>query len=603
MLASNPDKKMKLLYVHTPSHEKLVKEYFLPSLQPEYELIQYSKNQFGSGQFMGEDWSRAVLFKCECIIDAIRQNIGDVFVYSDVDLQYFGPTKKHLLKAIENCDIACQLDDPSGNFCTGFFVVKASQCTLSLWEDVRRAIISEGRDQLAFNRLARNTDHLRVTCLPTRFFGAGTFSARLVTAETVVYVPPAPLMFHANWTVGLTNKLALLERVRCVVNGGLAAITYNNWEWYRNTTPKRLDRLQLVYRDAIKNIAVTHGLHVKDNDKKTHNALNDTLLPPTTLPKSVCLELSSACQLKCPSCPNANGVIAKKLGSDFLSYDNFRHFLDCCHEINHIELSNWGELFLNKSLQQILRFAYDRGVALSADNGVNLNTVDNDILEALVKYRFRRITCSIDGITQGTYERYRINGKLDAVLANIREINRYKSLYSSIYPLLRWQFVAFGHNQDDISEARHLAKELGMDFYLKLSWDDMYTEKSFSPITNHDLIRTESGLGVADRKEFRQLYGKSYISDTCRQLWNMPHIHADGRMLGCCINFWGNYGNVFETGFFNCFFGEKMSYARAMVDSNVPARSDIPCSQCKVYHEMHQMPASPQKGAGEPDRL
>jgi MoaA/NifB/PqqE/SkfB family radical SAM enzyme len=125
-----------------------------------------------------------------------------------------------------------------------------------------------------------------------------------------------------------------------------------------------------------------------------------------------------------------------------------------------VELSNYGELFLNPELPKIMEHAFTSGVQLTADNGANLNTVREETLEALVKFRFRRITCSIDGASAETYVRYRVGGCFETVIANIRKIQEYKSRYGSRYPRLAWQFISFPHNQHEIEPARKLARQL-----------------------------------------------------------------------------------------------------------------------------------------------
>lgn len=218
--------------------------------------------------------------------------------------------------------------------------------------------------------------------------------------------------------------------------------------------------------------------------------------PPTpvaTVPSSVCLELSSACQLDCPACPTARGDIARHLGARHLSIDDFRGLLDGHPQVGHIELSNWGELFLNKSLPDILRLAHERGVALSADNGTNLNTVREGILEQLVKYRLRSLTCSWTAPARRCIRAIGSMATSSASSAISAKSIANKERYGSELPRLRWQFVAFGHNQHEIAEAKRLAGELGMEFNLKLSWEDLYTE-AFSPVSDRDLIRRESGL-------------------------------------------------------------------------------------------------------------
>ena len=298
--------------------------------------------------------------------------------------------------------------------------------------------------------------------------------------------------------------------------------------------------------------------------------------------RSVCLEASTVCQLKCPTCPTSNGTIAKAVGAGFLSYETFKRFIDKNPGVCDVELSNWGEIFLNPDLKKIIQYAHKNNVALRAENGANLDKVTDDVLEALVRYKFRRLTCSIDGASQEVYSLYRINGDFKRVISNLRKINFCKKKYASPYPSLKWQFVAFEHNENETVKARSLAKELNMDFYLKLSWDDLYAE-AFSPVKNRELIRRESGLGVADRTEFQERYGRNYMAGCCHDLWLKPSINFDGRLLGCCINYWADYGNAFEAGLKNCVNSEKLNYAKQMLSGLKEPRNDIPCSDCKIY--------------------
>ena len=130
---------------------------------------------------------------------------------------------------------------------------------------------------------------------------------------------------------------------------------------------------------------------------------------------------------------------------------------------------------LNPEIEHILAYAYRRSVALSAWNGANLNHVKEPVLEALARYKFRGITCSIDGITNETYAAYRRTGNVERVFENIRKINANKRRWKTRYPKLRWQMIAFGHNAHEVAPARVLAAELGMEFFLKASWDPNYS--------------------------------------------------------------------------------------------------------------------------------
>ncbi|MCK5880075.1 MAG: radical SAM protein, partial [Holophagae bacterium] len=119
-------------------------------------------------------------------------------------------------------------------------------------------------------------------------------------------------------------------------------------------------------------------------------------------PRRIRLEASSVCQLKCPSCPNTSGAIHPVIGRGFLKLQDFESLLKQNAALREIELSNYGEIFLNPSLTEIMRVAHEYHVALRMDTGSNLNTADMEQLEGLVKYRVRNLTCSLDGATQET---------------------------------------------------------------------------------------------------------------------------------------------------------------------------------------------------------
>ena len=304
-------------------------------------------------------------------------------------------------------------------------------------------------------------------------------------------------------------------------------------------------------------------------------------------PRRLRLEASTACQLRCPSCPTTEGRIGEALGTGFLAFAHFKRLIDENPWVRDVELSNWGEIFLNPDLLTILEYAYRKNVAIRADNGVNFNTVKDDVLEGLVKYRVRSMTCSIDGASNQTYGLYRRRGCFDQVIENVRKLNALKARYRSDYPELHWQFIAFGSNEHEIPRARAQARALRMTFDVKLSWGDMYTAEAFSPVNNKDLVRRETAGGVADRREYRQKYGRNYLQKSiCAELWRSPQINWDGKVLGCAVNHWGDFGNAFQDGLVQSLNNEKITYARRMLLGRVPPRADIPCTTCTHYQAM-----------------
>jgi len=298
------------------------------------------------------------------------------------------------------------------------------------------------------------------------------------------------------------------------------------------------------------------------------------------------LEACSACQLRCPSCPTTTGETRDVVGRSTLRAADFIRLIDDNPWVGRVEISNYGEVFLNPELSAILGHAYARDVEIQILNGANLNHVKEAVLEDLVRYRVAGITCSIDGASPETYAQYRVRGNFERVIANIRRINAHKQSYRSARPRLTWQFVAFGHNQHEIATARDLAKELGMAFVVKLSWDS-----DFSPVTDTAAIKAATGSGAASREEHLAQTGQDYMQGICADLWQSPQINWDGKVLGCCRNFWQEFGgNAFRDGLMPSLDGEKLNYARAMLAGKAEARDDVPCTACAIYRsrQAHQ---------------
>lgn len=299
-------------------------------------------------------------------------------------------------------------------------------------------------------------------------------------------------------------------------------------------------------------------------------------MPDRLIPGHVRLELSTACQLRCPSCPTTQGKIHEGIGTGFLRLREFEQLVVHNPWIRRIEMSNWGEILLNPDLPAILELAFGRGIEMAATNGVNLNTASDEVLEALVRYRVASMKISIDGSTPESYARYRQRGDLAQVLAHVRKINELKERHGTDRPILKWQFVVFPHNMHEIPAARAMAKSLGMRFKTKRSWDDKDSPPEFHPAERGEGL--PAGGPEARRRKRVML---------CSQLWKSPQINWDGRILGCCVNHWGDFGHAYPPeGLRERLDGEPLRYARRMLLGREAAREDIPCSRCHHYRAM-----------------
>ena len=254
---------MKLYALYTPSHEALAKEWFLPSLGDHYDLRVARQAQNGASddhRYGTQAFNRTTLAKVELIIQAIDDNIDDVFVFSDVDIQFFEPAREALEASIRGRDIAFQQNQLNGEINSGFLVCRGNTRTLRLWECVRDVMRDrpEWNDQDALNhvmfrrvpaglrnrflssatqrRLAAlamrgiamhrvchvltlfpNEFGVRWGYLPIEFFTTGMTRGTDWAPGQDLKVPKRIVMHHANFCVGVEAKVQQLNEVRQTV--------------------------------------------------------------------------------------------------------------------------------------------------------------------------------------------------------------------------------------------------------------------------------------------------------------------------------------------------------------------------------------------------
>ncbi len=302
------------------------------------------------------------------------------------------------------------------------------------------------------------------------------------------------------------------------------------------------------------------------------------------LPSSVRIEACSYCQLNCPDCYMRKNDTKCIIGSGYLKFEDYKKFIEKNFYIKNAELSLSGEIFLNPELSDIIKYSYRKGVSLTAFNGVNFNKVSDEMLDTLVKYKFKGLTISIDGCSNETYSIYRRNGNFDTVIGNIKKLNSIKSKYKSIYPLLQWQFIIFEHNKSEISKAVNMARIIGMDnIYFKFPWSEKDLPKNFD---NQKLLVINERKGIFNNgneliKEIRN------YTDLCRQPWTQPQINWNGKLLGCCCSTHNDLDiNVFDTTLKKALNSEKMQIMRKMIEGKITPDETIACSNCNFYENM-----------------
>ncbi|HNX00617.1 MAG TPA: radical SAM protein [Candidatus Cloacimonadota bacterium] len=239
-------------------------------------------------------------------------------------------------------------------------------------------------------------------------------------------------------------------------------------------------------------------------------------------PPAIMFEPTNICNLRCPLCPSGNQTLTRARG--YMDPALFRKVVDEVYPYSTmLILWNQGEPFLHREFLDMVRYAADKQLFTMVSTNANTE-LD---AEAIVKSGLDSIIVSLDGATQDTYNKYRINGDIEKVWKNVKNIMETRKRLGSTTPLVRWQFLVMKHNEHEIEEIKRLAKEMQVD-QLIFKTAQIYEKKDieeFLPVNpKYRRYKITSG-------EFELKFG---IKNRCRRIWTQPVVNWDGN-IGVCF--------------------------------------------------------------------
>ena len=210
------------LYTHfSPTHKEYYEEFFKPSLRALYSkeelpIRMSSHAQHGTGIFMEEGWKETMELKLDILKQAVQENYGDVFIFSDVDIQFFRPFLETMVEKIKDKDFVAQED--CGGLNTGFFICRGNDTMYKMFSFLRDNLHINSCEQSVLNMYRNN---MRFDFLPKdEFYTVGNFfknknGTNEWDGENDFFVPIDKIrVHHANYTVGRDRKIKLLNTVK-----------------------------------------------------------------------------------------------------------------------------------------------------------------------------------------------------------------------------------------------------------------------------------------------------------------------------------------------------------------------------------------------------
>jgi hypothetical protein len=132
---------MNILVVISPSHNHLYEQHFLKTLPQGVSVIEHRLVANGDGAYLSKGWQSGVVRKLEVVLAYAKLHSDEVFILSDIDIQFF-PTFKieDVVKDFNQAgvDVLFQRESLRADFQevnTGFYIARSTPYVIKLLEE------------------------------------------------------------------------------------------------------------------------------------------------------------------------------------------------------------------------------------------------------------------------------------------------------------------------------------------------------------------------------------------------------------------------------------------------------------------------------------
>lgn len=235
------------------------------------------------------------------------------------------------------------------------------------------------------------------------------------------------------------------------------------------------------------------------------------------------IEPSGVCNLFCPECPTGALVLTRPRGlMDFSVFSDW--MMQGRSHLMHLNLFFQGEPLLHPDVARWVSLA-------SAHQMYTLISTNGQVLtprmaQELVQSGLTELLFSVDGLTQETYERYRVGGRLQKIEEAIRRIVAEKKRQSKKYPIVTIQFLVFAHNEHEVPAVKSYARRLEADgFQIKKAQFNDFGNGSVKPPAHTAFRRYANGTSFSPNRYKH-----------CWKQWSGGVLTWDGKVLPCCFD-------------------------------------------------------------------
>lgn len=245
------------------------------------------------------------------------------------------------------------------------------------------------------------------------------------------------------------------------------------------------------------------------------------------LPFSLSIEPTTACNLGCPECPSGLKQFTRPTGK--LNLELHQVMIEQLKKsVFYINYYFQGEPFLHPNFLELITEAKRNKIYTSTST--NAHFIDKKKAEEIVHSGLDRLIISIDGLTQETYENYRVHGTLSKVIEGTNHLLAAKRKLNSTTPHLIFQFLAVKPNEHEIPEVFKLGKEMNIDD-VRIKSAQLYDYENGNP------LMPESEKYSRYKIQSDGTYKLKYkTGNHCWRMWSSSVFTWDGKVVPCCFD-------------------------------------------------------------------
>jgi MoaA/NifB/PqqE/SkfB family radical SAM enzyme len=285
------------------------------------------------------------------------------------------------------------------------------------------------------------------------------------------------------------------------------------------------------------------------------------------------------CNLHCPLCPREKHPEARSDDKSRLPLDLLEKIFDEIGDyLFQCQIFGNGEPMLDwPRTKRVIEMAHRRRIytLVSTNCTIMMPKMADEVVTSGLDY----MICAIDGVSQETYEKYRVGGRFDKAMAGMKMLIEAARRHKSS-TVLEWQFLVHHYNHHELARARAMAKEMGI--FIR-----------FSPIggIGEEEEDQENWLAPSsDWQQNRETPGKPLHDFHCYWLWRSLVINSNGNLARCPgFSNIAQMASLHEHSIMSVYNGADSQRSRQLFREEAPGPGGFPspCCNCTFYARHH----------------